>query len=121
MPRHQFQPGNKFGGRKPIPEEVKELARAATPRAIQRQIELMESQDENVALKATNSILDRAFGKPAQIVNANLARNDALDYSLSELVAIAYGRGSGGQTIEGTAEELQPPETVPALSPMPAG
>jgi len=45
---HKFQPGNKFGGRKPISEEVKELARAATPRAIQRQIELMESKDENV-------------------------------------------------------------------------
>ena len=48
MPRHKFQPGNKFGGRKPVSEEVKELARAATPRAIQRQIELMESKDENV-------------------------------------------------------------------------
>ena len=51
MPRHKFQPVNKFGGRKPISEEVKELAHAATPRAIQRQIELMESKDENVALK----------------------------------------------------------------------
>jgi hypothetical protein len=108
MPRHKFQPGNKFGGRKPIPEGVKELARAATPRAIQRQIELMESEDENVALKATNSILDRALGKPAQTVNANLARNNAVDYSLSELLAIAYGRGTDAQTIEGTAEELQP-------------
>src|SRR5215204_4397608 len=61
MPRHKFQRGNKFGGRKAIPEDVKEIARAATPRALQRQIELMESKDENVALKATNSILDRAF------------------------------------------------------------
>src|SRR5215203_5776970 len=104
MPRHKFPSGNKLGGRKPIPEDVKELARAATPRAIQRQIELMESQDENVALKATNSILDRAFGKPAQIVNANLARKDVLDYSLPELLAIAYGR----KTIEGTAEEREP-------------
>src|SRR5215207_5369804 len=108
MARHKFPHGNKFGGRKSIPEDVKEIARAATPRAIQRQIELMESKDENVALKATNAILDRAFGKPAQIVNANLARKDVLDYSLPELLAIAYGRGSGGQTIEGTAEEREP-------------
>src|SRR5215204_109129 len=108
MPRHKFLPGNKFGGRKPISEEVKELARAATPRAIKRQIELMESKDENVALKATNSILDRAFGKPAQTFNANLARNDALDYSIADLVAIAYGRRIGGQTIEGAAEEQEP-------------
>src|SRR3954447_16402080 len=104
MPRHRFQLGNKLGGRKPISEEVKELARAATPRAIKRQIELMESKDENVALKATNSILDRALGKPAHTVNANLARTDVLAYSLPELLAIAYGRGIGGQTIEVTAE-----------------
>src|SRR5829696_5239129 len=98
MPRHQFQPGNKFGGRKPIPEEVKELARAATPRAIQRQIELMESKDENVALKATNSILDRALGKPIHTLNTDLGRKELLEYTIADLVAIAYGRGSGGQT-----------------------
>jgi hypothetical protein len=69
----------------------------------------MESEDENVALKATNSILDRALGKPSQTVNANLARKDVLAYSLPELLAIAYGRGTGGETtIEGTAEELEP-------------
>src|SRR5829696_8751205 len=109
MPRHQFQPGNKFGGRKPIPEEVKELARAATPRAIKRQIELMESKDENVALKATNSILDRALGKPAQTVNTNLGHKSTFDYSIADLLAIAYGRRIGGQqTIEATAEEQEP-------------
>src|SRR5215203_2863693 len=108
MPRHKFLPGNKFGGRKPISEEVKELARAATPRAIKRQIELMESKDENVALKATNSILDRVFGKPAQTLNANVDRKDVLEYSIADLVAIAYTRGIGAQTIEGTAEEQEP-------------
>jgi len=51
--------------------------------------------------------LDRV-GKPAQTLNANLARNDALDYSIADLVAIAYGRRIGGQTIEGTAEEQEP-------------
>src|SRR5215204_1855034 len=99
MPRHQFQPGNKFGGRKPISEEVKELARAATPRAVQGQIELMESKDENVALKATSAILDRAYGKPAQTLNTNLGRQESLEYSIADLLAIAYGRRIGGQTI----------------------
>src|SRR5215204_6665195 len=107
MPRHKFQPGNKFGGRKPIPEEVKELALAATPRAVERQIELMESKDENVALKATNSILDRAFGKPAQTLNTDRGRRDLLEYSIAELVAIAHEGRTGAQTIEGTAEERQ--------------
>jgi hypothetical protein len=68
----------------------------------------MESKDENVALKATNSILDRAFGKPAApTVNTN---RDRIDYSIADLVAIAYqgGAGVGVQTIEGTAEERGP-------------
>src|SRR5215203_2602220 len=108
MARHKFPHGNKFGGRKSIPEDVKEIARAATPRAIQRQIELMESKDENVALKATNSILDRAFGKPAQTINTDRGRRDLLEYSIAELVAIAYEGRTGGQTIEGIAEEREP-------------
>ena len=107
MPRHQFQPGNKFRGRKPIPEEVKELARAATPRAVNRLIELVESEDENVAFKAASSILDRALGKPAQTVDTNLGHKSTFDYSIADLVAIAYGRHVG-QTIEGTAEEQEP-------------
>src|SRR5215211_5190575 len=93
MPRHKFPRGNKFGGRKSIPEDVKEIARTATPRAIQRQIELMESKDENVALKATNSILDRAFGKPAQTLNTDRGRRDLLEYSIAELVAMPMGVG----------------------------
>ena len=36
-------------------------------RAITRLIELMESEDERVAAVACNSILDRAFGKPAPV------------------------------------------------------
>src|SRR5215203_2088788 len=91
MPRQKFQRGNKFGGRKAIPEDVKEIARAATPRAIQRQIELMESKNENVALKATNSILDRVLGRPAQTLNS-FARKDVLDYSIADLVAIEMPR-----------------------------
>ena len=94
MPRHKFQRGNKFGGRKAIPEHVKAIARAATPRAIQRQIELMESKD-------------RAFGKPAQTLNTNVARRDLLEYSITELVAIAHEGRTGAQTIEGNAEERQ--------------
>src|SRR5215208_5687738 len=111
MPRHKFPRGNKFGGRKSIAEDVKEIARAATPRAIERQIELMESKDQNVALKATNSILDRAFGKPAQTLNTNVGRKDVLEYSIADLVAIACGRRIGGQTIEGTAEAEEPRST----------
>ena len=40
------------------------LARQAAPYAVQRLIQLMDSDDERVAVVACNSILDRAFGRP---------------------------------------------------------
>ena len=47
--------------------EVTRLAREASPRAIQRLKELMESDDHRVAAVACNSIIDRAFGKAARV------------------------------------------------------
>jgi hypothetical protein len=43
------------------------LAKQAAPYAINRLIELMDSQDERVAAVACNSVLDRAFGKPGPV------------------------------------------------------
>lgn len=65
VPFQKGQSGNP-GGRKPIPPELKAMARAASPAALQRAIDLIASNDENVALKAINTVLDRAYGKPAQ-------------------------------------------------------
>lgn len=61
------QSGNP-SGRPKIPEEIREMARAASPRALERAIELMGSADENVSLKAINTVLDRAYGKPATVM-----------------------------------------------------
>lgn len=47
--------------------QVRELARAASPAAMERAIQLMQDADPNVALKAINTVLDRAWGKPAQV------------------------------------------------------
>jgi hypothetical protein len=51
------------------------LAQRAAPKAVRRLIELMDSQDERVAAVASNSILDRAFGKPTA---AEEAKDDFL-------------------------------------------
>lgn len=48
--------------------EVKELARSAAPRAFQRIVDLVDSEDEKVALAASKEVLDRALGKPNQSV-----------------------------------------------------
>gem|GEM_PF-2043127 len=46
--------------------EAVSLAQQAAPDAVRRLIELMGSDDERVALVASNSILDRALGKPRE-------------------------------------------------------
>lgn len=59
------QSGNP-GGRPKGEKEVIDLAREASPRAIGRLIELVDSQDERVAIAAANSVLERGYGKPTQ-------------------------------------------------------
>lgn len=51
------------GGRKKVPEDVKRAFEAGTERAVERLAELMESPDDNIALKATIHWLDRALGR----------------------------------------------------------
>jgi len=57
------QSGNPSGHSGEYGQAVR-LARQAAPYAVQRLIQLMDSDDERVAAVACNSILDRAFGRP---------------------------------------------------------
>lgn len=61
------QSGNP-GGRPKENAEVKRLAREQGVAAISRLVALMQSQDERISLAASQALLDRAFGKPAQVV-----------------------------------------------------
>lgn len=54
--------------------ELRELAKQYTVPALNRLVLLMESHSEGIQLKAANSVLDRAYGKPPQSVYMN---NDA--------------------------------------------
>jgi hypothetical protein len=66
---------------------------------------------------AADKILDRALGRPAQQVDVT-TRKDTLDYSLADLLAIAYGRGvgAGATVIAGTADVSATPEQIPEQS-----
>lgn len=71
-PGRKFQPGNcaNPGGRPKIPEEVKEMARAASPQAMKALIGILESQDSrpNDIIRAAEVIMNRAYGTPTQSV-----------------------------------------------------
>lgn len=64
------QSGNP-GGRPKENAEVKALARQHGPRAISRLAELMEGEDPRVAVAASQALLDRGYGKPAQVVGGD--------------------------------------------------
>ena len=92
----RFGPANKGGGRKPVPEDVKEMACALTPKAIEALGQIVQDKAAPPAARvsAATAILDRAYGKPAQTVNANVVRT-IVDVTDAELAAIALSSRDG--------------------------
>lgn len=86
MPRGSA-PGERRGGRvKGTPNkataEIKDIARQHGPQAVAVLAKLMvEAESEQARVAAANAILDRAYGKPTQQIDANVRLNpeDALD------------------------------------------
>lgn len=67
----RFVKGWKGGGRKKIPDEVKELLQAATPDAVRFLAALVndDTAKDTDRVKAAEIILDRVYGKPQQSVD----------------------------------------------------
>jgi hypothetical protein len=80
------QSGNP-GGRPKAVVGVAMVARENCPRAIERLAELMDSDDERVAVAACNAVLDRGLGKPAQSIRKTVThvRKNPRELSLEEL------------------------------------
>src|SRR5215204_7525669 len=89
------QPSLNPGGRPKVPAEVREAAMALTPKAIETLGEIMMDKSAPPATRVTaaDKILDRALGKPAQSVDIHSTKHDALEYSIADLVTIAYRGG----------------------------
>lgn len=64
------QSGNP-GGRPKEDAEIKALARAAGPEAIEKLLELLRGDDRRTALAAAQALLDRGYGKPAQAITGD--------------------------------------------------
>jgi hypothetical protein len=76
------------GGRPAMAPEVKEALEGASVRAAQRLVELVDSEDPRVALLASNAILDRLCGKPAQTVDAKVETTSIQEAHLRALQEI---------------------------------
>jgi hypothetical protein len=90
------QSGNP-GGRPKVADEIRELARQHGPAAFQRVLELCVSGDERIALAASQEVMNRAYGKPAQAVDVQATHNVG-DPILDLLTRIAeHGRSIHSQ------------------------
>lgn len=84
-----FKPGQSGnpGGRSPIIKEIRTLAQSNGKEAFQRVLDLMMSDDERVALTAAQEVLNRAYGKPTQHIEAKTTQVSELpDDELAEIL-----------------------------------
>lgn len=67
-PRSAWKPGQSRnpGGRPKVVAEIRDLAREHGQKAIERLVELLDSKNESVAVRAAEALLDRGYGRPVQ-------------------------------------------------------
>lgn len=91
--RHKLRPGmvpwkpgqsGNPGGRRPIPQEVKDALIAATPEATRVLIDLLRSDNEKIRIQAVQVIYDRAYGKAAATVDVKVQDVGSLHLQLLE-------------------------------------
>ncbi len=73
-----------------MPPEVRELSRSHTKEAIERLAFWMKSDNPTASVAAANALLDRGYGKPAQVVNLSIEdiSRRLAELSDSDLVAL---------------------------------
>jgi hypothetical protein len=81
MPFKKGQSGNP-GGRVGVPAEVREMARQRSKEAIERLIHWMKSDDGRISVAAADALLDRGFGRPAQLIDLSV---DVMSRRIREL------------------------------------
>jgi hypothetical protein len=93
-PNGTIMPGYSLNatGRPRVVQEIRELALSAAPAAFARVVALVDSADERTALAASQEILNRAYGKPMQSVQADVRKTD-----MAALYALAMKENSKRQ------------------------
>src|SRR5262245_25383639 len=78
----RFAPGmsGNPGGRPKLPTEMKEMFQAKAPEAFEVLCKHLDAKDLRVAVAAATQILDRAYGRPVQQVDANINEDSSVRY-----------------------------------------
>ena len=63
------------GGRPKLPAEMREMFQAKAPEAFEVLSRHLQSPDAKVAIAAATQILDRAYGRPVQSIDANITED----------------------------------------------
>jgi hypothetical protein len=97
MPKFEKGQSGNPGGRPKVVGEVRDLAQAYTREAIETLAAIMRDTEAPAAARAaaSNAILDRGFGRPAQTVHATTSRTSAEEKTDAELMAIVAGGAAG--------------------------
>lgn len=91
----RFQPGQSGnpGGRKPIPEELKNRLRNLSSKAVDALERALDSEDDRICIQAATVLLDRAYGKPAQQLDTSISsRSENEQAQIARLVERARAR-----------------------------
>lgn len=104
-----WQPGQSGNpsGRPVMPPEVKAALEAGSEAAARRLVELVGSNDERVALLASQALLDRLYGKPAQAVDKTITTTTVQQQHLAILVELQARRDQAVKTIEGHTQKVE--------------
>ena len=87
MPFQKGQSGNP-GGRPKGAGEVKSTAREYTQESIERLVHWMRSDDARASVPASNALLDRGWGKPAQAIIGGDDDDKPIKYERIERVIV---------------------------------
>ena len=85
-PGRPFKPGQSGnpGGRPKMSEDVREMLKAATPKAVKLLVSVMDDDGQKAALRmdAAKTIIERVYGKPLQPIDSTIS--GGLDVGLSD-------------------------------------